>query len=299
MRLGLKLPDPNKLRASFKARAFIDLSRINVPDVVDWSQKVSGYGLYNNDRFGCCGPAGCANLVRQWTANDGTQVDLPQTAVDRAYMDVGEWNGRDSGQGTDGGVDPIRLMDYWRKVGIGGRKIAAWLTIDPNDTKLVDACLYLFGGLAIGFNMPAAWQNEIGAVWKGPRDPSRPPRGYEPGGWGGHFVVGAKAEGEDWDVITWGKRQRVSALGFRAYCMFLAVAVSPDWLGPDNKAPNGFDGDLLMRDLAHIEAGKPLEERPSTTDPQAVNRLREYVIAGAKFAGAHVETMGNKDTLTW
>ncbi len=297
--LGLKKPDPVKLRASLQASSYIDVSKIAVPETVDWSAKVRNYGLYRNNEIGICGPTGCANMIRQWSANDGQQIDLSQASVEQCYRDVGGWNGRDIGRGTDGGVDPIALMNYWRNVGIGGHKIDAWLAIDPNDTKLVDACLYLFGSLAIGFNMPTVWQDTIGQVWRGPRDPSRPPRGYEPGSWGGHFVIGSKAEKEDWEVATWAALQKVSGTGFRAYCMFLAVAISKDWTGLDGVAPNGFNADLLSRDLQHIEQGKPLDERPSEKE-KPTNLYRTAANAVTTVLGGKVERVNDsEDRIKW
>lgn len=298
-RTGLKRPDAGKLKTAFRAAAYIDVSKVAVPPVVDWASRVE-YDNYQNDRFGNCGPAGCANMIRQWSSNVGNQISLPQSAVDRAYADVGEWNGRDSGSGTDQGVDPLKLLNYFRKVGIGGRKIRAYAIIDPQDEPLVDACLYLFGALAIGFDMPAQWQSTIGDTWRAPRNPAQMTGDWGRGSWGGHFVVGAKADQADWEVATWGKLQKVSGNGFRSYCMFLAVVFSDDWFsGANKRAPNGFDAELLARDLEHIEQGKPLEERPSEKEKPA-NGWRPLITRMASFAGAKVEQVSTtEDRLTW
>jgi hypothetical protein len=297
--LGLRKPDAARVRASLQASAYIDVSRVKVPSVVDWSARTK-YGNYDNDKFGNCGPTGCANLIRQWSSNVGQPIVLPQGAVDKAYADVGGWNGLDSGRGTDQGVDPLALLDYFRKTGIGGRKIKAYVLIDHNDTALVDACLYLFGGLAIGFNMPAAWQETIGDVWRGPRNAFDKRGQWADGSWGGHFVVGAKANELDWEVATWGTTQKVSGTGFKAYCMFLAAVISDDWFdGVNKRAPNGFDADLLTRDLDHIANGKPLEERPSEQN-KPTNTWRDAANAVTTILGGKVERVSDsEDRVRW
>jgi len=262
-KLGLKRPDQTRLRASLQAAKYIDVSAVKIPDnAIDWASK-STYDMYRNDRYGCCGPAGVANLVRQISANDGAPVNPTWDDVAAMYRAVGGWNGVDSGNGTDGGVDPLALMNYWRKVGIGGHRIEGYVIIDPNDTALVDACLYMAGGLAIGFDMPTAWQQHIGDVWYGPKNPRNVPAGYERGGWGGHFVVGSTSRDGVRQVATWGTQQKVTTAGFSYYCMFLAMPVSKLWFGADNRSPSGFDAETLLKDLDNIKNGRPVEGPPT------------------------------------
>lgn len=286
-KLGLKQPDAGKLKSSLQAAKYIDVSKVKakMPPAVDWGTRAS-YDLYHNDKYGCCGPAGVANLVRQMSANDGNPVNPTWDDVAAMYRAVGGWNGRDQGGGTDGGVDPLALMDYWRKVGIGGHKIKAYVVIDPNDTDLVDACLWMAGGLAIGFNMPSAWQSNIGKTWYGPTNPNNVPAGYQRGSWGGHFVVGSRSRDGIREVATWGSLQQVSNAGFRYYCMFLAMPVSDLWFGDDNKSPSGFDAETLLQDLERIKQGKPVEGPPE----QSSYVVPGYIRTPLELAGFKIST---------
>ena len=53
-------------------------------------------------------------------------------------------------------------------------------------------------------------------------------------------------------LVTWGRRVRFSWTFLRVYADTIFAVLSQDMMGPDGKAPNGFDLDQLRADLAAL-----------------------------------------------
>jgi hypothetical protein len=219
-----------------------------IPNHCTWSSKVPSWPMYDNDRIGDCAIAGPAHLVQCWTGNDGQYVIPSDHEVIAGYEKVGHYNPHDPS--TDGGCVLLDVMNTWRRDGLfGNHKIGAYVAVTPAQHDHICAGIYLFGGLTIGLALPEAAQDM--QVWKAP---SRFHRygPYAPGSWGGHCVVLVDYNETELTCVTWGGLKRMTWNFLSAYCDEAYAAISNDWLGPDGRAPNGFDTRALAADLAAL-----------------------------------------------
>ncbi len=221
-----------------------------VPDHATWSAKVPEFPMYLNDQIGDCAIAGPAHLLQVWSFND---VDTPDFTpsddqVIREYMKVGGYD--PTNPGSDNGCILLDVMNTWRRDGLCGHKIGAYVGVNPQEHDMVAAAIHLFGGLTIGLRMPSAWQTMQG-TWKAP---SRFHRfgPWAPDSWGGHCVIVVDYDETTVTAVTWGGLQKLSWNALQSYCDEAFAAISVDWLGPDGKAPNGFDTRALAADLAAL-----------------------------------------------
>jgi hypothetical protein len=83
----------------------------------------------------------------------------------------------------------------------------------------------------------------------------------DPGSWGGHAVPILAYDSDTLTCITWGAKKRMTWEFFARYCDESYAPLSPDWLNPHGRTPEGLDRDALQADLAQI-ADTP---KPATT----------------------------------
>lgn len=195
-----------------------------------------------NDRLGDCTIAGVHHHIQTLRANDKqTPLAITEPDVINQYFAL-------SG-GQDSGLVELDVLKAWRKKGMfnGRDKIAAFAVVNMHDADEVKAAIYLFGSIYLGVELPLSWQRAKN--WTLPKNL----RGSNaPGSWGGHCVIGVNYGPDYIEVVTWGGLTRVSLAALPPYFSEGYVVISPDWLGPDNTAPNGFKSDALAADLARL-----------------------------------------------
>jgi hypothetical protein len=201
-------------------------------------------GMMLNDKLGCCPLAAAGHIIQCLTANDSTMVTVPDSAILKAYEDVGGYvPGRPE---TDNGAYMLDALKYWKKTGIGGHKILAFAEIvDYRDHALMNECLNLFGNVYIGLGLPISAQTQ--AVWDVSTGPDA-----QVGSWGGHAVNVEAFSPFVRKVRTWGETQQSTCDFDDTYIEEAYVVLSTDWSGPDRIAPNGFNLDALMTDLLAV-----------------------------------------------
>ena len=74
----------------------------------------------------------------------------------------------------------------------------------------------------------------------------------DPGSWGGHAVPVLAYDSDTLTCITWGAKKRMTWKFFARYCDESYAPLSPDWLNPHGRTPEGLDRDALQADLAQI-----------------------------------------------
>ena len=157
------------------------------------------FGLYENDRFGDCGPVSVANLIRLVSrALTGTEIQVPQDAVFDLYRRSGNPTfDPATGEGDDG-VDLQTMLEALLAGGIGGFTPLAFAKLDPSDSAQLNAAVSIFGGVLWGVQLQKAQQaqtDEKPPVWDYKKTPI----------WGGHAVLQGRydeAAGTA-DVISW------------------------------------------------------------------------------------------------
>lgn len=238
--------DPRTL----KLEAFVDREALPaIPDKTNWRARVPAWPLYANDRIGCCAIATPAHQLISWTANDADVMVTPTEAqVHAEYQAVGGWNPDDPN--TDNGCVMLDVLNRWRSRGLFGRPIGGYVAIDVDDTELIQAAIYLFGGVLAGFALPRAAATQ--EHWRVPNRRARRFGEWRAGSWGGHAVAIVDYDATDFTCITWGDQKRISYGFADAYCDEVYAAIAIEWLGPDNRAPNGFDAPALVKALADL-----------------------------------------------
>lgn len=232
-KLGKKPPRHDK--RTLQLAKYLPSTLPIVPGKVDWTaSQPKLWGEMLNNSIGDCAIAASAHLVQSWTHNrpGGEMLTIPDKSILAAYRAVGGYvPGRPE---TDNGCVMLDVLNYWRKTGIGGHKIAAFVQIDPKDQAMVRAAKWLFGGLYAGYWLPSSIEDQ--AIWD-----------VVPGETetlGGHAVAELALN----TCITWGYVQPLTDRFRAKHCDELYACISEDWF-TDGRTIAGFDLDQLRADL--------------------------------------------------
>jgi hypothetical protein len=205
------------------------------PDVADWYKTCGRLGVMLNDRWGDCVVAGYAHNIQTWTGADtGKPVVVPDKEILATYLKL-------TG-GGDTGLVMLDSMKHWRKAGLAGHKIEAFVALDAKKPAQLKQAVWYFGGANVGIGVTdedmAAF--EAGKPWLR--------TSHEPGN---HCVPIVGYDAEYVYSITWGKVQPMTWGYYRANCdESYCLLAKTDWTNEDAKSPNGFALDKLRRDIA-------------------------------------------------
>jgi hypothetical protein len=225
------------------------------PSEVDFSDKVTKWGMMLNDKIGDCTVAACAHQIQQWTAATGKEQTPSDDSILSAYEAVSGY--RPEHPETDGGAEVLDVLKYWRKLGIADHKIGAFASVDPSNFDHVRAAVWIFGSAYLGLNLPKSAQKQD--VWDVPAGGAIGPG--EPGSWGGHAVEVAGYSPKGVFVVTWGALKLMTWDFFKTYCAEAYAIISQDFLA-DGKTPNnGFDTKTLEDDLKMVTSMKSRDNR--------------------------------------
>ncbi len=249
MRLGKGAPkhDPRTLRFA----SYLTTALPPAPPAVDWSEPVKHLGVMLNDQLGCCTCAAMGHIVQSWTADAGSEIVLPDSVILGAYEKACGYVPGDPA--TDNGGVELEVLNWWRKNGLGGHKIAAFSVLDPANETHIKQAIYLFGAAYIGLSLPLSAQNQD--VWRvsisgTEGDPT-------PGSWGGHAVPVVGYDEHGLICITWGERKRMTWDYWRVYCdESYAILAQEDWADAidGEHSPSGFNYAALAADLKAVAA---------------------------------------------
>jgi hypothetical protein len=247
-----KLPPRHDRRTLRFARYVLPSSLPPLPQWVRWSQNATQpWGMMLNDRLGDCTCAGAGHAIQTWSANHGNEITLADSDILSAYSAI---SGYDPATGAnDNGAVELDVLNYWRNTGVGGHRIGAFVSLQPQDQREVQEAIYLFGGVYIGLALPAAIEGQ--SIWKAPHfhfDFGHP--AWQPGSWGGHAVFCIDFDAQYVTCVTWGALLKMDWAFFATYCDEAYGIISPEWVNDTTKAPNGFDMFSLNQDLQAVGA---------------------------------------------
>jgi len=215
------------------------------PPEADWATKVKSWPMMANDRIGDCTIAAAGHCIEEWTADVGRQQVVPDSAIISAYSAV---SGYDPVTGQhDIGANELDVLNYWRKTGIGGHTVRAYVALEPGNLDHVRDTVSIFGNCYIGLALPASAQTQ--RVWAVP--PGGPTGLGAPGSWGGHAVPVVAYDPRGLTVVTWGALKRMTWGFWVAYCDEAYALLSDDFLTAD-KTPAGIDLVTLEQDLNQV-----------------------------------------------
>jgi hypothetical protein len=245
IRLG-KLPYVHDDRNLKLADYLISPKLPPLPDTYDWFRQVSGFGPMGNLEAGNCVIAGAGHMVQTWTANQGREVIIPDKDIIGLYSQL---TGYDPATGdNDNGLNVLAFLKFWRKTGVAGHKIGAFVQVDHRNHKVLAYANYLFGGVYCGLALPLTAKDQ--QIWD-VTDLSFTGNA-EPGSWGGHCVNLGIHDPLGYVFSTWGEEQYATEPFVNAYCDEAYAIISQDFLDGKGLAPNGFDLDSLTKDLQAV-----------------------------------------------
>lgn len=218
-----------------------------IPPSRDYTLKASSnWGMMLNDTLGDCTCAAAGHLTQVWTANASVEVTTPDDKIRDAYEAVSGYNPMDPN--TDRGANEMDVLNYWRKTGIGGRKIQSYMGLEPKNHFHICAAVDLFGGAYIGLALPVSAQTQD--VWSVP--PGGPSGPGAPGSWGGHAVIIEAYDDHLLTCITWGQKKQMTWSFWDTYCDEAYALLSDDWLSAKGVNPDGFNLAQLQVDLKQV-----------------------------------------------
>jgi hypothetical protein len=192
-----------------------------------------------------CTCAAVGHMIQTWTSlTRPQQVILPDTDILNLYeQSCGYVPGDPS---TDQGGEENAVLRYWRNSGIfPGNTLAGWCSVQPGNHTEVKQCLYLFGAVYIGIDLPITAQSQD--VW----DVVSTTRQGAPGSWGGHAVPVVAYDDQTLTVITWGMLKKMTWAFWDAYVDEAHGPLSADWI-ENGSTPSGQYWTHLKADLLAI-----------------------------------------------
>lgn len=237
-----KREDPRTMRLSAYGLASLPAP----PPAYDPRAKVTSLGVMLNDQLGDCAIAAPGHLIQIWTAELGNQVIVPDSVIESVYRAVGGYVPGDPS--TDGGCVMIDVLNYWRQTGIAEHTIKVYGELSKTQGQLQRG-VYYFGGVYMGFALPAAIQgaSEWAVVPDGSAD-------KVPGSWGGHAVCAGAYDDTGFWVVSWGDWVHVTWEFLAAYCDEMYVTLTPDQFNPQGTNPLGLNLGAMNQEFAAITA---------------------------------------------
>lgn len=214
------------------------------PVTSDWTTAVPHWPMFANDRHGCCTCAAAGHAIGGWSTNTAHPQWITDADVLGAYAAV---SGFDPLTGArDNGAYLLDVLNLWRRRGVGGHRITAFVQVNHLDEVEVRQAVHLFGAVYSGVALPLAAQDQLRthrtwATTKGGRGRA--------GSWGGHAVSLFAYNQTGPTCVTWGNTQPMTWAWWRKYAREAYAIVSPDWIDVVGSSPTGLNVARLMDDL--------------------------------------------------
>lgn len=228
----------------------------SAPAIVDWTRKITKWGMMLNDQLGDCTCAALGHAIQDWTLNaKGQMVTLPDSDILDVYKVVGDYvPGNES---TDNGAVMLDVCKYWSHNPIAGHVLGGFASLTPTDVNTVKEGIWLYGGIYAGVLLPKTAQSQT--VWM--RTPGPLVGDAEPGSWGGHAIYILGYDEHYLTCISWGQPVRMTWEWFTAYCDEAYVMLSQDWISNNTQkqAPSGYDYATLLSDQREFRASMASE----------------------------------------
>ncbi len=249
-----KLPKKTDPR-TFQLKWYLSPERALPPLPVEqsWVKHVKSWPMMLNDALGDCVIATCGHMIQQWTTYADPEPFVPSDRqILMAYEAVGGYVPGDPT--TDNGCVILDALNYWRKTGIAGRKIYAFLQLDPKqiskgDLTQVSQSVQIFGNCYFGVGLPISAQSQN--AWTVPEGGIYTEEG-QPWGWGGHAIPVVAVSPKTLTCVTWGETLKMSHNFARDYCDEAYAVLSMDWVEANGSSPSGFDFAHLQSDLNQL-----------------------------------------------
>ena len=228
------------------------------PNTSHWPN-AAPLGMLLNDTVGNCAIAGPLHQEMIWNKANGVIWTATDAMALAGYEAVGGYNPNaapnpDGSNPTDNGCNMLDVLNYWRQTGLGGKKIGAFVQVNPLNHIHVQHASFFFGGLLVGIQLPVAFQSQNNPA-KGWYVPASGLSGDgTPGSWGGHCIYSPGYSPGEIDVVTWGERIPMTWTAWNGYVDEVYGIISTDFIQNPAKAPNGIAMAELIADLQLVTA---------------------------------------------
>lgn len=240
LQLG-RLPSIRDSR-NLKLKSYLPIELPKIPEDVEWQLEKESWGVMGNDVLGNCVICTAAHILDCAQINESHDFNnIPDRDVINLSYKLRATNG----------YTILERLKYWRKTGMFGSKIEAYVSINLQNHQLLQTAIFLFGHADIGIWMPVAWEQHP-QYWDTGKGEE-----YRPGSWGGHSVclVGYKPDEKFTTIyyaISWGQVIEITRDALNQYMDEAWVSILPDWAAFDAVSPSGFDMKTLRQDLELI-----------------------------------------------
>jgi hypothetical protein len=229
---------------------YIDTKKLpKAPAEYVWAKQIPAnhWHMMLNKHLANCTIAAAGHLIMEWTTDNKKPVVPTDNNILKAYSAITGYNPKTKEH--DDGAETLQALKHWKKKGIAGHKVMAYMKINhKNHVHIKQAC-YLFGGVYTGFQMPkTAWGQ---AEWRVPPEGSKKGRG-KVGSWGGHCVPIIGYDKEGLTCVTWGQAKKLTWAFWDAYIEEAYAVVSHDF-AKKKGSPSGLDLDALQKDLKAVK----------------------------------------------
>lgn len=279
------------------------------PASVNWqSNEALTFNLFRNGDLGDCTCATTGHCIQRWTFDEtSAETTVSDDDIVIAYSAV---SGYDPTTGAnDNGANELDVLNYWKKTGIAGHKIAAFVKLDHTNLNQVKQALNLFGAVYLGIEFPESAMDQFnnGQPWDVVEGATIE---------GGHAISVGAYDGSTFEIVTWGKRQKMTEAFWNKYVDEAYAVLGDDWFN-GGKDPQGLDLTTLQQDLANIGKNEPnvnpapapptpSPEPTPTPDPVPVpptpdptppvdNPTQEFVAQARVWLGHRHEAKINRD----
>lgn len=215
------------------------------PPTVDRASKVASWPMYGNDTLPDCTFAAVGHEIQSWTAYGVTEITPSEADILAGFKATGpETEGRN--------VQDV--LSYWQKTGIAGHQIGGFAQLTGLDNlTLAKQCLDLFGTVYLGIEVPQSAMDQFnaGQPWSYTGDKNII---------GGHAIpvqYWTTGQTGEIEVVTWGKRQRMTRRFWYEYVEEAWVVFSPDQFSERDTNPAGLHVEQLRAYFTDLTGDAP------------------------------------------
>jgi len=221
----------------------------------DWLSKVPSWDPLGNDTVGDCVFAATLNGVRVFAANTSRPVpDFGAADAFGLYHAVVPAFDPDKPD-TDVGSDFDAAGAYWQVIGVAGTKIISRIRINPGNLQLLKLAIDWLGPVFVGVALPDNAEDQFDA-----NEPWSIVAGKPPNQDNGHEVLVGAYDGDVFEAVTWGQRQKLKA-AWLMECASprlggdLQAVVTDQWIRTNQLSPSMLHLSTIKRDADLLLTG--------------------------------------------
>lgn len=158
------------------------------------SRSNTNWGMDGNDRYGDCVMAATGHAILAANIELAEKDKVPSsTTIVKEYLKL-------TG-GQDTGLVIADTLKVWHTEGLFGHKIAGYAPVKARDITQVEQVIDIYGGCLLGIQLPESAEEQFPADWSFvPGSPNE----------GGHAIYALGYDDLTIDLLTWGRRIRMS-----------------------------------------------------------------------------------------